>query len=168
MISLEIKILNINERLRQTLPESYQILSEANLTVHPYVTQVFLVGSRGAANCYRADSDIDLSLVVDMEMLHRSGDQEKTLRDIVNTTLNNWKSPVEVDIAAVFDINSCHLRCLCEDFSPDKICQGQGIDCLGIYKTQKGFNGYVPKIGVLIERLHPMISVWKRPFTSKI
>ena len=70
---LEIKIIQLNERLRQLLPESYKILSEANLTVHPYVTEVLLEGSRGPSGGYRADSDIDLSLLVDMEMLQRPG-----------------------------------------------------------------------------------------------
>lgn len=164
---MEIKIVEVNQQIRELLPETYKILTEANLTVHPYVYEVLVEGSRGPANRYRADSDIDLSLLVDTEMLRRSADEEKTLREIIVTTLNNWKGPVELDTAAVFDINQCCLHCLTADFSLTNICPDKGVDCLGIYKIQKGFNGYVPKFGVRIDRIHPLMTVWKRPFSSK-
>jgi hypothetical protein len=164
---MEIKIIEVNKQIRELLPETYKILTEANLTVHPYVYEVLLEGSRGPANCYRADSDIDLSLLVDTEMLHRAADEEGTLREIIGTTLNNWEGPVELDTAAVFDIHHCRLHCLTADFSLNSICPDKGADCLGIYKTQRGFNGYVPKFGVRIDRIHPLMTVWKRPFTSK-
>ena len=35
-------------------------------------------------------------------------------------------------------------------------------DCIGIYKTQKGFNGFVPDIGVLMEKVYPILVIWKR------
>ena len=31
---------------------------------------------------------------------------------------------------------------------------------MGLYKLQRGFEGYVPKIGVDVQRIYPMISVW--------
>lgn len=163
---MEIKIVEVNQRIRELLPETYKILTEANLTVHPYVYEVLLEGSRGPANRYRPDSDIDLSLLADTEMLHRAVNEEKILREIIDTTLNNWEGPVELDTAAVFDINHCQLHCLKADFSLDDICPDKGVDCLGVYKTQRGFNGYVPKFGVRIDLLHPLMTVWKRPFAQ--
>lgn len=161
MICIEEKIA-IDPCIQRLLPLTYEILTKANLTIHPYVDQVLLEGSRGLSNRYRPDSDIDLSLIVDSKMLFQAPNQEDILRTIVETTINNWESPIELDTAAIFDIHNCQLRCLSRKFSSDNICPDKGVDCLGIYKTQRGFNGYVPRIGVRIELLQPWITVWKR------
>jgi hypothetical protein len=39
-------------------------------------------------------------------------------------------------------------------------CMMERPDCLGLYKTQKGFNGLVPEMGLLIGKVHPLICIW--------
>lgn len=152
----------IDERLRLRLPETYQILSRANLTVHPYVYKVVLSGSRGLAGGFRPDSDIDLSLLVDGERLEEENDRSAVLRKILETTLSNWRSRVELDTAAVFAIKGCGLRCLDKEAYDDTLCKAGGTGCIGLFKIQRGFNGYVPPAGIEIRRVYPLIAVWER------
>lgn len=152
----------INEDIKNLLPTTYNILNESNLTVHPSVYKIILSGSRGLSNCFRENSDIDLSLLVDSKFLNEESNPEKLLREILDITLMNWKSKVELDTVAVFDINNCNLKCFDYESYPDKLCKMGHIDCLGLYKTQKGFHGYVPKIGINIKLIHPIITVWER------
>lgn len=155
-------LIEINESLKKRLPDTFAILKESHLTVHPYVYKVVLSGSRGLAENYREDSDIDLSLLVDTEQLNSEKDREKTLKEILDITLSNWSSETELDTAAVFEINKCRLNCFNYENYQENICEESGIDCMGLYKTQKGFNGYVPKIGVNIKFIYPIITVWER------
>lgn len=152
----------IKENIKNLLPITYDILSEANLVVHPYVYKIALSGSRGLSNCFREESDIDLSLLVDSQLLDCEANKEEVLKEILDVTLNNWKSSVELDTVAVFDICSCNLNCFNYESYSDKTCKDGGIDCLGLYKIQKGFCGLVPKIGVSINLIHPIITVWER------
>jgi len=58
--------MNFSPTLAQQLPVIYALLRIANLTVHPSVARIVLHGSRGLAGGARQDSDIDLSLIVDL------------------------------------------------------------------------------------------------------
>lgn len=152
----------IKENLKNLLPITYDILNKANLVVHPYVYKIVLSGSRGLSNYFREDSDIDLSLLVDSKLLDSEVNKERVLKEILDVTLNNWKGRAELDTVAVFDICGCKLACFNYEFYSDKICKDGGTDCLGLYKIQKGFCGLVPKIGISISLIHPIITVWER------
>ncbi|RKD32454.1 hypothetical protein [Thermohalobacter berrensis] len=156
------EIIKINEEIKDRLPKTYEILKNSNLTVHPYVYKVILTGSRGLRGNYRDNSDIDLSLLVDINNIKPNENEEDILKDVINITISNWKGKVELDTAAVFDINGCNLKCFNYEIFDEKNICGDGIDCIGLYKTQKGFSGYVPKIGIDIKRVYPMITVWER------
>jgi len=156
MDSIEVKI---DEKILQIgLTETYNILKNANLKVHPYVKMILLTGSRGKLNSWREDSDIDLSLIVDMQMLNCEINREAVLKEILEITVNNWNSHIKLDTAVVFDINNCGLNCLKPEEYP--ICTDKGIDCIGLYKVQNGISGYVPKIGVDVKKIHPVTVVW--------
>jgi hypothetical protein len=152
----------INQAIRERLPKTYEILIHSGLMIDPYVYKVVLTGSRGLANNYREDSDIDLSLLFEKENLKTTEDEEDVLKDVLKITLSSWSSVVELDTAVVFDICNCQLSCFNCETSKEKYCNEKGIDCIGLYKTQKGFHGYVPKIGINIERVYPMVTVYER------
>ncbi|MFN8448068.1 MAG: hypothetical protein U0521_05645 [Anaerolineae bacterium] len=38
---------------------------------------------------------------------------------------------------------------------------GRGVDCFGIYKIQRGFDGYVES-GVELKKVYPMLTIWRR------
>jgi predicted nucleotidyltransferase len=145
------------------LPETFTLCQRANFVVHPSVTQVFLTGSRGLAGGWRADSDIDMSLLVDrVDLPRQDAERAQYLRSVLETTLRHWQGFVEADLAAVFDTTDCcGLRCFQNrDYDPEVI-RGRGIDCFGVYKIQRGFDGYV-KQGVNIARMYPILCIWRR------
>lgn len=154
--------IQIDSEIENLLPTTYKILQSAQLTVHPYVYKVILSGSRGLAGNFKDDSDIDLSLLVENDRFHNAEDKEKVLREILDTTLQAWKSTVELDTVAVFNINNCGLECFDSISFNHTSCKETGIDCMGLYKTQKGFNGFVPKIGIDIRKICPTVTVWER------
>jgi predicted nucleotidyltransferase len=154
--------IEISEEIKKKLPNTYKILKDSGLMIHPYVYKVVLTGSRGLAGNYRKDSDIDLSLLLDTMNLKSNEGEEKVLKKVLEITLSNWKSEIELDTAVVFDICNCQLSCFNCETSKEKLCKEKGIDCFGLYKIQKGFNGYVPKIGIDIERVYPMMTVYER------
>jgi hypothetical protein len=127
------------------------------------VYQVNLEGSRGLAGGCRADSDIDFSLLVDLQKLPPAEPERgQLLREVLETTLNHWRSPVDVDLAAVFDKGDCcGLRCFNERNWNDDVIQGRGIDCFGIFKIQRGFDRYV-ETGVELKRIYPTLIIWRR------
>ncbi|EOC99677.1 hypothetical protein [Caldisalinibacter kiritimatiensis] len=155
-------IIKISEKIKNRLPKTYEILKDSNLTVHPYVYKVILTGSRGLAGNYRPDSDIDLSLLVDIKKIKSNGKEEVILKEVLDTTMRKWKGKVELDTAAVFDINNCNLKCLNYEESDVKDYCSKGTDCIGLYKLQKEFSGYVSNIGIDIKWIYPLISVWER------
>jgi hypothetical protein len=154
--------ISINESIKKLLPVTYEILKEANLNVHPYVYKIVLSGSRGLSNSFRENSDIDLSLLADIKNFDSQMNQEQIFKEILNVTINNWKSRIELDTVVVFDICNCNLDCFNHEYFYDGICKKGGIDCMGLYKIQKGFNGFVPKMGVSIKLIHPVITLWER------
>lgn len=145
------------------LPETNRILRAAHLTVHEVVKQVTVEGSRGLAGGNRPDSDVDLTLIVDAVQLPAAEPERgDLLRSVLRLTLDQWQSPVDVDLAAVFDLGTCcGLRCFSQRQWDDTIIQGRGVDCFGIYKIQRGFDGYVTQ-NVLLEKVYPILTIWRR------
>ena len=152
----------INPFIRERLPQTYEILTNSGLMVHPDVYKVILTGSRGLAGNFREDSDVDLSLLLDKRDLKSKEEEETLFQNVLLITLSSWKSPIELDTVVVYDIGNCNLSCFDWETSKEKRCQGKGIDCFGLYKIQKGFRGYVPKIGIDIERIYPIMAVYER------
>ena len=37
-----------------------------------------------------------------------------------------------------------------------------GVDCFGLYKVQKGFNGILQNAGVQVKRMYPCLKIWQR------
>lgn len=149
--------------LESLLPETYQILRDANLVVHDAVRGVNLEGSRGLAGGARPDSDVDLTLIVDAALLPATEpERANLLRAVLQTTLDAWESPVDLDTAAVFDTGGCcGLRCLDQRQWDDAVVRGRGVDCFGTYKVQRGFDGYVD-IAVQLALMYPMLAIWRR------
>ncbi|MBI5667610.1 MAG: hypothetical protein HZC41_06345 [Chloroflexi bacterium] len=142
------------------LPETYAIVAAGNLTVHDGVKLVVLEGSRGLDGYPRPDSDVDVSLVVDSAALPADEPaRENFLREVISTTLDHWRGVVELDMAAVFDIG--YGLALFERRDYDPALERDG-GCFGIYKTQKGFNGYVPQAIIDLKRVYPMLVIWRR------
>ncbi len=147
--------------LQTRLPQTYSILSAANLTLHPRVARVVLHGSRGLRGSVRPDSDIDLSLLVETADIGEREEVERVLRAVLDTTLCHWQGTIEADLAAVFDIKGCGLPCFdSEEYQPG-LCEDGGVDCFGLYKIQKGFSGFAPKIGVSVRQMYPCLVIWR-------
>ena len=140
------------------LPETYALILSASLTVHPLVSRITLHGSRGPAGGYRVDSDVDLSLIVDTPVR----DIERQLNDVLETTLRSWHAAVELDLAVIFDIRECGLQCFDQPAWNEQACQSGGVDCFGLYKTQKGFHGLVTHAGIQVKRMYPCLKIWQR------
>ena len=148
--------------LEELLPETCAVLSAARLTVHPSVTHVVLHGSRGLARRWRADSDIDLTLVADRPAEHSSSDLERAMRETLAMARGNWSGGVEVDLAVVFDVRGCGLHCFESREWRADLCSIGGQDCFGLYKEQRGYGGLVTNAGVEVRRMFPCLVVWRR------
>lgn len=147
--------------LADQLPETHALLSDAGLCLHDAVDSVTLHGSRGPQGGARPDSDLDLCLNVNGRDLAAVASQDTLLRSILETTLKHWTSAVEVDLAAVFDKSNCGLRCFSESqFNPD-LCQTT-VDCMGLFKIQKGFDGFVTGPAVDCSKMYPLTRIWSR------
>jgi hypothetical protein len=148
---------------RNALIETAALIRRSNLVVHDGVGQIFIVGSRGLAGGCRADSDVDLSLVVDVQQLPgHDPDRELFMRTVLLTTLDSWQRCVEADLAVVFDtFECCGLRCFQTRYYDSKIIRNHGTDCFGIYKIQRGFSGYVTQ-GVQLAQMYPLLRMWHR------
>jgi hypothetical protein len=124
------------------------------------VSRVVLHGSRGLAGGCRPDSDIDLSLIIDAP---QDSNIERQLQNVLETTLAAWYADVELDLAVVFDIRGCDLKCFDQRTGNEQICRLGGIDCFGLYKTQKGFSGLVTNAGIQVKLMYPCLKIWQRP-----
>jgi hypothetical protein len=145
--------------LQTSFPETHALLTTANLVVHPLVSQIILHGSRGLAGGCRRNSDVDLSLIAD---LPESQISESQCYDIARTTLHHWHSSIEVDLAVIFDRKKCGLMCFEQTTWKEEFCQLGGVDCFGIYKIQKGFNGFITNAGIQVRWMVPCLKIWQR------
>lgn len=155
------KDLVFDNQLKIRLPATYDLLKSSNLVINESVAAIILHGSRGLAGGARPDSDIDLSLIVDSVKSSKS-DKEALLHLITQTTLSHWKSNIELDLAVVFDARNCGLKCFEQTAWYEHSCEKGGIDCFGLYKIQKGFQGLVVNAGVEVKRMYPCLKIWYR------
>lgn len=153
-------------QLAQSLPRTHALLCEARLTLHPAVERVTLSGSRGLDGRPRPDSDVDLTLVVARAALPSADpEREQLLRAVLETTLSSWRGTVECDLAAVFDERGCGLPCLAGRRDAPPACSRDDGCRFGLYKTQKGFDGYVPWEIIELERIYPVLEIWRHEST---
>ena len=143
--------------------DTYQILQSGHLVLHPAVTQVTLHGSRGLAGKFRPDSDIDLSLLISaVEPPEINQDLEELCIEVLQVTLSQWKSEIELDLAVIFPLHACNFACFqVNEYDPAQ-CSLGGVDCFGIYKIQKGFSGFVLNAGIQVEKMYLLITIWKK------
>jgi len=156
-----IEITQFDPALAEQLPETHALLLDAGLRVHDAVHRITLHGSRGPRGGARPASDLDLCLVVDSRSLGASSDQRAFLRAVLDTTLQGWQGDVEIDLAAVFDRSGCGLPCL----EQDELCPGlcpSTINCMGLFKMQKGFDGFVSGQVVVCSKMYPLMTIWTR------
>ena len=67
---------------------------------------------------------------------------------------------VDVDLAAVFDTQRLLRLALLQSARVGRRwSSGRGIDCFGIYKIQRGFDGYVTE-GVHLDKIYPLLVIW--------
>jgi hypothetical protein len=158
-----IKITEFDPAFSALLPETEKLLRATGFFVHPRVAQVALHGSRGPAGGCHPDSDIDLSLLVHTLPLSVGPELDRLLRAVLETTLENWEGEIEPDLMAVFEIRECGLECFCAGAPNDRLCQKEGTDCFGLYKIQRGFNGFVSRRDPRIKRTHPCLVIWRHP-----
>lgn len=153
------KSLSFEPLFAETLPETHALLASSNLALHPAVTRVTLHGSRGLAGGYRIDSDLDLSLLIDA---HETQDPERQFQEVLETTLKHWQAEIELDLAVIFDIRNCKLACFEQRSWDRRFCRQGGIDCFGLYKIQKGFNGLVSNAGIQVKLMYPCLKIWQQ------
>ena len=156
-----ITISGFKKKFTALLPETYRILALGNLVVHPSVSRITLHGSRGPMGGYRPDSDIDLGLHINMEHLAKELEAGSYLKSILEITLNCWQGKNELDIAAIFDKKNCGLKCFDSSYFDEILCPGENVACLGLYKIQKGFNGFVDGLAVQVKRMYPCLTIWR-------
>jgi hypothetical protein len=157
-----IKVIDFEEQISTLLPVTHALLKSANLTVHNNVTRITLHGSRGLAGCYRSDSDLDLSLIVDIGQYMGQTDLDAFLEEVWETTVSHWQGDVIPDLAIVFDAKNCGLTCFdVMAFDPES-CPRGGMNCFGLYKKQDGFDGLVTDPEVKVQLMYPCITIWKK------
>jgi len=156
-----IKVTEFESEFVTLLPETYNLLRAANLIVHRSVQGIILHGSRGLAGGYRPDSDVDLSLIVSTNQLQNGLELDGFLRKVIETTLDYWQSTIEADLAAIFDIKNCDLKCFDKTTFNEKACKIGGVDCFGIYKIQKGFDRFVVGAGIQVKLMYPCLTIWR-------
>ncbi len=176
----------ITDLEEKQLNETAQILRHGNLTLHPVIAAISIHGSRGPKGGFRPDSDLDLSLILKKNVnptedlcseallltldnwqskvkpgSRYGGAKPDELCGGEETDSRHYE--VELDCVVVFDKRGCGLKCFdSEEFDIEKfdknICK-DGTDCLGLYKMQRGFKGFVPECGVKVEMMFPFVKV---------
>ncbi len=143
----------------ELLPDTHELLLSANLVAHPRVSRIVLHGSRGLTGGCRPDSDIDLSLIVEVM---EDEITETLFHSITMTTLDHWRGDVEVDLAVIYGIKKCGLKCFEQTTWQSDFCQLGSVDCFGLYKIQKGFHGFVINAGIQVKLMYPCLKIWQR------
>lgn len=158
-------ISQFDQEFATRLPVSHSILRSGNLVIHTAVSQITLHGSRGLAGNPRPNSDIDLSLLVSTPIPPKvDRDLEELLQTVLSVTLSNWQSPIELDLAAIFPIHPCTFACFQVKYYDPSLCSIGREDCFGIYKFQKGFSSFILNAGIQVEKMCPLITIWKKEF----
>lgn len=155
-------IRDFKPELKEKLPETWEILKASAIRVNPRVKKVTLHGSRGPRGKFRVNSDLDICIVTDIDIqLLPEQHWDVILRRVLKMTLDNSKCPVTLDVAAVFDHMGCSLRCLGVEKYEDLKCPLDTPGCMGVYKLQQGFKGFMPPI-TQIEKMFPYMTIWER------
>jgi hypothetical protein len=144
-------------------PDSCEILKRGPLNVHEGVARITLHGSRGPTGGFTEDADIDLCLLVDAEQYPDLIHDEELVKEIMYTTLAEWREKIKPDVRVIFDTRRCDLKCFNEREYKPGICIGGGLDCFGIYEMTFGTPGYVLNSGMNVKSIYPCITVWKNP-----
>ena len=152
-------ITEFGQRFKSILPETCKSLIESNLWVHESVSTITLHGSRGLSANSRPNSDIDLTLLITANRLDQESDPASFLAKVLNTSLANWKGEFELDLAVAFDKLNCGLKCFEFEAFESSVCEAT-IDCIGLYKLQKGFKGFVTGPIVDVSKMYPLITIW--------
>jgi hypothetical protein len=145
------------------LPESHDLICAAKLTLHPRVRFVTLHGSRGPAGGAQPGSDVDLCLHTDLSAAGQSlAGLEATLYEVLQTTLTHWRGPVNVDLAAMFDVKPNGQSWFEESKHDATATTRRGLEGFGLYKMQKGFTGFVPSGTLTPDKMAPFLVIWRR------
>ena len=150
-------IIEFEHLSENNLRETEKILKNSNLMIHDCITKIALMGSRGLKGGYRPDSDIDIGLILHSRFRPPS---EELCREAIELSLSHWTSDIELDTALVFDKMNCGLVCYQRQIYDPTLCL-HGKDCIGLYKIQKGFSGFVPEIGLEVKNVYPILIIWE-------
>ncbi len=160
-------ITRYSPELDRLLPHTASLLKITRWQVHPGVLRVVLIGSRGLNGHPRPDSDIDLSLIVDPALLPAAEpEREQFLRAVIETTLESWHGPVELDTAAPFGSADALRMFSVRDY--DAALVSACAPHIGLYKLQKGFSGYVPPHMLDWQKLYPLLTIWERSMVGGV
>ena len=155
-----ILVTDFEPHLANWCPETARLLHNAAFTVHPRVTAITLHGSRGPRGDYRPDSDVDMCLIVGTEGVTERSELAALLRSVLDTTLTHWRGAVEADLAAAYDRQGCGLYCFERLIWDQAGCTVGGQDCFGLYKIQRGYDGFVEQ-GVELPKMFPCLVIWR-------
>lgn len=158
-----IRVANFESTLA-ALPATLELLMSSNLVVHPSVSRIILHGSRGLAGGYRPMSDIDLSLILDILPPSAQPNLESFLHEVLEITRTHWRPIIQPDLAIIFETAPCGLKCFDRTRWNQELCAIGGVDCFGLYKVGKGFNGFVTNAGVQVKRMYPCLKIWQRTY----
>jgi hypothetical protein len=78
----------------------------------------------------------------------------------LDTTLTHWRGTVEADLAAAYDRQGCGLSCFEHPTWYEVPCTIGGQDCFGLYKTQRGYDGFVEQ-GIELPKMFPCLVIWR-------
>ncbi|HBA83751.1 MAG TPA: hypothetical protein DCZ95_06620 [Verrucomicrobia bacterium] len=99
--------------------------------------------------------------MVNSDDLAKSSDKEALLASVLQMTSDHWQGSVECDLAAVFDQNGCGLKCMTRESFDPMLCSNT-IDCMGIFKTTHGFNGFVTGCQIDCRKMYPLMTIWTK------
>ena len=156
-----ITVTQLETGVAEQVPQTHALIMDAELVLHDAVDYVTLHGSRGLKGGARGNSDLDLCLIVNDNVLAAATEPERLLRSVLEITIQHWKAVVEIDLAAVFDRSDCGLRCFRESHFNPSLCPVT-IDCMGLFKIQKGFDGFVTGPAVDCSKMYPLMRIWSK------
>jgi predicted nucleotidyltransferase len=156
-----VEIRKFSREFVDLLPETHELLLKSNMVIHDAVVKIILHGSRGLKGGARIDSDIDLSLVVDGSLYTSARDKHALMYAVIETTRIAWTGEIICDLAALYDRSGCGLSCLNHNQYEPALCECT-LDCIGLFKMQKEFSGFVSGPIVDCSKMYPLISVWEK------
>jgi hypothetical protein len=160
MNSIEIK--EFSPELKEKLPETYKILKASGIHINPHVKKITLHGSRGPAGNFRANSDIDLCLVTDIDIrLVPEEHLDALLMRVLLTTRQTLKFPVKPDVAVIFDHLGCGLYCFSVEKYKNLKCRNDADGCMGVFKLDETWKGILPPI-TKVEKMYPYLTIWPK------